>query len=233
MCGVIGFYSKEPRLAHLEAVCRLFEQSQVRGRHAYGVSMWVPDRFHADGIRTFKAFDLDTLKKAIMDLRYSPPTALIGHTRYSTSGDYKDHTNNQPIHLGDGIALAFNGVISQAKKEEYEKTFNQRYVTDNDGEIVLRRFVASIRPDPRAGADSPARGDFETFIEKGKFSFAGAFLEKGKITFVRNARRPLWTAELLGGDFIASTRDIFDRSGSFRGVTEVPVGQAGTFGVVL
>lgn len=218
VCGVLGFYSKDPRPAHLEAICNLFEQSKVRGLHAAGFSVWEPKELHRDGIRTVKAFNVEDIKKEIMKMRYSPPQILIGHTRYSTSGDWKDHTNNQPIHLGDGASLVFNGVIHQGKKEEYEKIYGRRYVTDNDGEIVLRKFL------------DEGHGVAARFVGKGKFSFAGAWLSKGEIYIARNEFRPLYEATFLDGKFFASTRDIFRRAGGFKNVTAVPTGTALLYG---
>ena len=46
----------------------------------------------------------------------------IYHNRYSTSGDFKNHLNNQPIEIGD-TSLCFNGVIDMGTKSQMEEKY--------------------------------------------------------------------------------------------------------------
>lgn len=209
MCGVIGFYSPNPKPKHLEAICRLYQQSKIRGLHAFGFSVWEPNKGHKDSIRTVKYTELLPVLKEIMDYRLSPPELLIGHARYSTSGDWKDFANNQPVHI-NGISMVFNGVITQASKKEYEKEFNKEYITENDGEIFSRKVLDGE--------------DWVNFVSSGKFSFAGIFLRNGEAYAIRNKNRPLYKATCDGGAFIASTRDIFVRAGGFSNIHSIEEG---------
>lgn len=202
MCGVVGLSADDPQPRHSAMLRRLFEESKVRGMHAFGFSSW-------DGgtVLTRRFLRLGECLAALPPC----PTRLIGHCRYATSGDYKTLDNNQPIHAG-GAALAFNGVISMATKPEYERQYGRQYATDNDGEIFLDKFL---------------RGDdWERFVAAGSFSFAGLVLRAGEIVALRNQRRPLYRCREEGAVFFASTADIFRRAG-FRSQPEpVPPGVA-------
>jgi glutamine phosphoribosylpyrophosphate amidotransferase len=202
VCGVIGFYSKKPTEEHVELVCRLFEESKIRGLHAFGVAIRTEK-----GLTDFKTFDFEDMKRW---LRLAPKfDVLIGHNRYSTSGDYHNHKNNQPISI-ERTHVVFNGVITQASRNVYEKTFGKTYVTENDGEIFARKVVDME--------------DWAGFVFKGKFSFAGAFLQNDRAVALRNKNRPLWISEANGARFIASTQNIFTRAG-FESSKEIPPGR--------
>lgn len=118
---------------------------------------------------------------------------LIGHTRYSTSGNVA-----QPLTIGKRT-IAFNGVVSMASKKEMEKLFKIKMLTDNDGEVLLKSYDTYF--------------DLINFINRPTVSFAGVILEGKKLIAVRNERRPLWKAKHKGCDYIASTKDIFLRAG--------------------
>ena len=118
---------------------------------------------------------------------------LIYHNRYSTSGDYKNHKNNQPIHIDD-MSLVFNGVIDMRTKRQMEKAYNINMETDNDGEILIQR----------CGNDKTL---IERFVNDIKGSFAGIILDSDNTMFViRNKKRPCWILEYENATFIASTR---------------------------
>jgi len=149
-------------------------------------------------------FHLNAVASAYKQLR------LIVHCRYSTSGDWKEEGNNQPIVIGD-CALAFNGVIRMSTKDEWGKEFGFKPVTDNDGEIFVRKVLDGE--------------DWNAWVAHGAFSFAGVMLHGGRLIALRNKQRPLWHNEAYGCNFIASTADIFNRIG-LGGAHEVPAGQA-------
>lgn len=196
MCGVVGYSSKETSTQDILTLSRIFEQSKIRGLHSCGFSYLDGDR-----IATEKFFAVGNLMAALLKLEEKfagNPLSLVGHTRYSTSGDWQDQRNNQPLVL-DGISLAFNGCIHMGLREEYEELYGKRYETDNDGEIFCRKVL-----------DGEA---WEMFVADGAFSFAGAFLHAGHLTVLRNMNRPLWLGRSGCAQFVASTRDIFARAG--------------------
>jgi glutamine phosphoribosylpyrophosphate amidotransferase len=117
----------------------------------------------------------------------------IIHTRYCTSGE-----TNQPLVIGSK-ALAFNGVIDMGTKKEIEKRWVIKMSTDNDGEIILRTCKT-----PKEVRD---------FISEITCSFAGVMIMENKLIALRNKYRPLWMSKVGKTIYIASTKDIFMRSG--------------------
>lgn len=200
MCGVVGYVTKSVTEDEILGLCTLFEESKIRGLHACGYS------YLSDGvINTEKFFDVRDLVVSLKDLlerQEGKQLALVGHTRYSTSGDWKDHDNNQPLHItGPGtseIALAFNGCIHMGRRGDYELVYGRRYTTDNDGEIFCRKVLDEE--------------SWERFIAEGRFSFAGAFITSKGFTVIRNRNRPLWMLRRFSTTYVASTADIFFRA---------------------
>lgn len=211
MCGVIGMFAPQPKAVHLDGVVKLFVQSQIRGLHAFGFS------YYKNGvIKTEKFISLEPLFDALADLKKDPPSLLIGHTRYSTSGDWKNPDNNQPIALPkEDFSLVFNGVITQETKEEYSARLKKTFVTENDGEIFARKVLDGEK--------------WERWIEDNDFSFAGLFLHKGRMLAIRNENRPLWLGNFEGAVFVGSTQDIFLRSIIFSKIRRVPSYKAVVF----
>lgn len=202
MCGLIGYSCDDPQDDHSDLLRALFYESRIRGLHAFGYSTW-------DGNRVITERFLD-LRQCLSGLP-KKATRLIGHCRYSTSGDYKTIENNQPLQIGD-TSLAFNGVITMATKKEYELEHARAYVTENDGEIFLDKFVRNDR--------------WLDFVAKGSFSFAGLILQRSRLLAIRNKNRPLFRVESGSATFFASTADIFLRAGFSETPTEVPCGVA-------
>lgn len=119
---------------------------------------------------------------------------VISHTRYATSGEV-----NQPLKINSKV-LAFNGVIHQGTKKEMEREFKIKMKTDNDGEIILQKCKT-----PENVLD---------FISFNQCSFAGVMLfGNGRFVAMRNQYRPLWMHKAKNGVLLASTKDIFVRSG--------------------
>jgi hypothetical protein len=201
MCGIAGYKVASKR--HAAAAAAFFEQlmleCQVRGRHASGFS-WV----EGNALRTHKA----AMPAELLDwkgLRARPPLAAIGHTRYSTSGDWRDNKNTQPIEAG-GVAIVHNGLVSMAEQKGFEAAYRVKTKTANDTEVLLRHVLAT-------------RGDllkaFAKVYAVDPPIFACGFLTaKGSITVVRDHIRPLWFFEVksLGMTGFASTKDIITRA---------------------
>lgn len=190
MCGVVGYSSSRPNEAHAAVLCAILRQSSVRGLHAFGAL--------ADDI-LFKTHDIAKAADFIAEsFATQPPRSVLAHCRYSTSGDWHDHANNQPL-VACGWALVFNGVIDMGTKSEMERRHGMKLETDNDGEVFLNRLQ---------------RGEEATRIVREHGSFAGLMRRVGEpeVYALRNSRRPLWVGQWNGGKFVASTLDIFHRA---------------------
>lgn len=187
MCGIIGYHTKKRGENDAFTLFKLMRQSRIRGLHSFGFSWYKNGK-----IETQKYFQNEFLSIKIPD-----SNTLIFHNRYSTSGDFKDHKNNQPIHIED-MSLAFNGVIDMGTKSEMEAHYGVKMATENDGELVLRM----------SGGD-PA--DMVNFVQN-KGSFSGILLQGGDLYAFTNGRRPLYQLTIGKSTFIASTRDIFVRA---------------------
>jgi glutamine phosphoribosylpyrophosphate amidotransferase len=179
MCSIIGFkgtYNKE-------VLNKVFKYSRIRGLHSFGYSYYSPE------LTTKKFLDYNEFVKDIDNIK---PNLFIAHFRYSTSGDFKDNCNNQPLTQND-TSIAFNGVISQKTKLEMENEYEIELFGDNDGYILLNKFN-NIQ-----------------FIQS-NITFALVGLKNNKLFALKNRKRPLWLYE---NDCIllTSTEDIMKRSG--------------------
>jgi len=190
MCGIVGFYSKKKTSADIALLRSVVEETKIRGLHAFGTAY-----FKGKKLKVLKSleFDFDYLFGDFID---SKSSRIVFHCRYSTSGDFKDMDNNQPI-VVKNKAIVMNGVISMAKKEKYEKRFKVSCKTSNDSEIILRSKLSTL--------------DFLKEYER--VSFAGLFLRKDKIIGLRNNKRPMYSFSRGLSKFIVSTKDIAKRSG--------------------
>jgi glutamine phosphoribosylpyrophosphate amidotransferase len=182
MCAIVGFISKNPNEKALITLKRLFIESKIRGMHAYGYAATQGNSLYSNKGNLLKPV-LDSIKQ---------PNALIGHCRYSTSGDYKDMNNNQPIRYKDEY-MVFNGVIDMRTKAEMEQAYKITMNCDNDGEIMLQ---TTNKLD---------------FLQK-DVSFAGIFLSGNKISLMRNRNRPAYIGFKHDSVYIGSTKDIMQRA---------------------
>ena len=180
MCAVIGISGK----IKIELLKKLFLESQIRGRHATGVSF-----FKNGKVNTIK----EPLPSSHFIQKYDPSDwcegdtiTMIGHCRYSTS----DLNYNQPI-ADDTRSVVHNGVISQEMPDRWKQLYNIDCETKNDTELLFHST-----PDNWPDA-----------------SIAAVFLNKNKMTWTRNGKRPLWFTSLDECDIITSTEDIAIRSG--------------------
>jgi len=186
MCGVVGFSCKYIKDFHYEILHKLIIQSKIRGLHSFGYS-YVKNNI----LITEKHHNIDNVE-------LPRSSKIIYHNRYATSGDFADHTNNQPI-ANNNMSLVFNGVIDMRTKEEMEKHYNITMSTYNDGEIIIHK----------CGTD---KNKIEQYISDMTGSFAGLMLTaSNKLYAIRNANRPLWFLTYKTATYYASTRDIFKR----------------------
>jgi len=193
VCAVIG--ATEGYDQH--KVLMLFKNSRIRGLHAFGYA------FVKDGkVKTRKYLEYE---KFLNSFTRERPAEFIAHFRYSTSGDWKTLSNNQPLEA-EGNALVFNGTLDMRTKTEMEAAYNIKLNTENDGELVLRA------KDPWA------------FIKQDGRTFAGLLLGPNReITPMRNELRPLYSSydEQEEVTYYASTNDIMKRSG-FKNAKLIP-----------
>lgn len=186
MCSVIGYSGKFNK----ELVSKLLYNSRIRGLHAFGYACF-GDK---NSIVVHKFTDYTEFHNHLLD---TAPTTFIAHFRYSTSGDFTNPENNQPLVKGT-TAIVFNGVISQKPKEAMEQEFGVAIPAENDGYILLEKY------------------DDIDFNRREDVSYACVGLKEGMIFFTRNEYRPLYLSINTGDDDLivgASTNDILKRSG--------------------
>lgn len=188
MCGVIGVYLNDVKEKDLQEIEQLFVQSQIRGKHATGVTY-----LKEGNLTTIK--EPVAAKEFVSDIDFADfvrsdgSLVLIGHTRYSTS----DLMYNQPIESED-IAIVHNGVISQEPIEDWEF----RCKTKNDSELILQVYL------------NTESHPLEMYHDR---SMAVCSLgSNGTLTAFRNHERPLWYLNRGNGVVFASTRDILNRT---------------------
>lgn len=187
MCGVIGVVLSNVDNSDVELVKELFRQSQIRGKHATGVTYIKKGKLHTikkpiPARQFVKAYDF----KEFVD---NDSIFLVGHIRYSTS----ELKYNQPF-ANSEMSIVHNGVLSQEPKESWDYETE----TGNDSEMILRCFESGSHP-------------LQVFKQK---SMAVCTLElNGNLSGFRNHERPLWYSIIDKGIVFTSTKDIATRSG--------------------
>jgi glutamine phosphoribosylpyrophosphate amidotransferase len=186
MCGVIGVWGDNLDEI-LYYTMRLFQESQVRGKHATGLSYIKNDEIKTEikpisSKQFVEEFDWSVLPEKIK---------LIGHTRYSTS----DLKYNQPI-FNESISIVHNGVITQQDPSLWKQHYGYDCKTRNDSELILRSTLVHNIP-------------LEEFNQS---SMAVLELTSNHIMFYRNGNRPLWWVVLNDCFYVASTKDILLRT---------------------
>lgn len=186
MCGLIGFITNSK--FNREVLIEAFVQSQIRGKHATGVSFYdeqgklinisapIPSK------EFIQNFDFGSLP---VNLR------LSGHCRYSTS----DLNYNQPL-SSNNSSLVHNGVITQEFPEKWERHYGYKCETKNDSELLLRCLDELENP----------------FIKFKGSSISAIYFNEDEFLFFRNGNRPLWWIEGEGFILIASTKNIIERT---------------------
>lgn len=195
MCGIIGFARDfQCQEHHIDLMSALVRESSIRGLHAFGYSYH--NSVVGGDIVTVKQFDLPNAYD--LGVAMMRGDVFLYHNRYSTSGNWEDHNNNMPISNGH-LSLAANCVISQKTKPEYEQEFGISCVTENDAEILWQILWYG-------------RERVDDFLRKITGSFAGVWINRGKLWFLRNNKRPLHYFVFDGALFVVSTYDIAYRA---------------------
>jgi glutamine phosphoribosylpyrophosphate amidotransferase len=182
VCAIIGYKGKFDQ----KLVEKLCYESRIRGLHAYGFSY-----YDNGALRTFKT---TKYAKFIDELVGIKPETFVAHFRYSTSGDYTNPDNNQPL-VAENTSLVFNGTISMKTKPEMELEFGIKLPSENDGWVLMSRLNDA------------------SWLKSSKLSYASAWLHFDALCARKNRKRPLW--HYLDGEkvVVASTSSIFERAG--------------------
>lgn len=199
MCALLGCDLQGVTPKNIETLKRIALESQIRGKHAFGVSFIGPE-----GLKTItKPVGAEEFLESfsLTDCVSDDCLTLIGHCRYSTS----DIRYNQPLTNGS-IAIAHNGVIEQSPPETWSK-FGYSLETTNDSELVLRAVENREQPLKRFPEASLAVLELR---------------DNGSLRYYRNGKRPLWKSEVENGFFLTSTRDIALRAGLKKPVKCLP-----------
>jgi glutamine phosphoribosylpyrophosphate amidotransferase len=190
MCALFGCDLEEVTQDNIQTIQRIALESQVRGKHATGISY-----IGKNGLETITApvcaqefLNIYDINDCVSD----DCLTLIGHCRYSTS----DIRYNQPLTNGS-LAIAHNGVIEQSPPETWTK-FGYELETTNDSELVLRAIENKEQPLKKFPEASMAVLELR---------------ENGSMRYYRNGKRPLWKSEVENGFFLTSTKDIALRAG--------------------
>lgn len=205
MCGIISGKVFKFDKSLFEKIRNLFLESSIRGMHATGISFLKNEKCYsyiepASSIEFFNNEENNKVLKKVIKCKYN----FIGHVRYSTS----DILYNQPINIEDNLHLVHNGVITQKNFEFWKKSFSKllagyKLKTKNDSELLgvylKKHFQGKIK--------NNVFGYFK------KSSIACSVLYKNNIYFFRNGKRPLYYYKDDYCFLIASTEDIFLRSG--------------------
>ena len=192
ICGIIGYYNKFTTDEDLEILKRVLIESRIRGKHASGIAWY--NGVSIQSVVKPKPIDELVKKFNFSKLIYEDSSvSMIAHARYSTS----DIRYNQPI-VGDSLAIAHNGVITQNLPSTWEKTYGYQCKTKNDSELLLRALEHK-----------------EDIFNKFKDSSIATVVlhPTGEVEGFRNKYRPLWTGVIGQGTVWASTYDILDRAG--------------------
>lgn len=193
MCAVIGLDLTNP---DLDLVRELFLQSQIRGKHATGVTYYKQgklttikeDKPPEEFFKKISGSENDIDKWVDGDRLLA-----IGHCRYSTS----DLKYNQPI-SNDQLSIVHNGVVSQELPESWLQLYGISTETKNDSELLLHTILEGKDP----------------LIEWESSSISMISIDnKGDISYTRNGKRPLWVWKDSWNTIITSTKDIAVRSG--------------------
>lgn len=181
MCAVLGITGK----VKVAIIKQLFVESQIRGRHATGVSYYKDGQVHT--VREPVPAEQFVEIHNPSDWFEGENITMIGHCRYSTS----DLEYNQPIAKGDR-SLVHNGVITQEEPHKWAQMYGYRCEGKNDTELLFESWDTDVWPDS---------------------SIAAIFLERDKMRWTRNGKRPMWVSENDDCVIITSTKDIALRVG--------------------
>ena len=188
MCGIFGFMSKNGRGPDLARLKRIAAETQLRGRHAFGLAWLGRDgalhTFKRPGPATANLGDLDRCRGA---------TIVIGHCRWATHGAAEDNRNNHPHRAGRGW-LVHNGVVHNHAR--LVRRYRLAPSTQCDSEVLgllMARFPGAL------GQRAARTGD----AAEGPLAMLGLWRTPARLAIVRKGK-PLCFSETAGGFYFAS-----------------------------
>lgn len=200
MCAIIGGVFPNLTEDSIALIKALFYESQIRGKHATGISYIdggvVTIKEPIPAIEFIRNLDL----KKFLYQRFS----FVGHCRYSTSHlEY-----NQPI-ANEELSIVHNGVITQEPFEKWECLFgHEDFLTKNDSELVFKSHLSGSHP----------------LVDFPDASMAVCGLNKNELFFYRNGKRPIHWGVIDDNLIVSSTRDIIKRCSSSANVFDAMAG---------
>jgi|694.fasta_scaffold06519_13 glutamine phosphoribosylpyrophosphate amidotransferase len=187
MCAIIGGAFPELTKKDIILIKNLFLQSQIRGRHATGISYIDNDILTVKEPVPAEEFIQNLRLEEFLGREFS----FVGHCRYSTSHlEY-----NQPIANRD-LSIVHNGVVTQEPFDTWNSLFGyDNFDTKNDSELIFKSHASGSHP-------------LKQFPEA---SMAVCGLNSNGIFFYRNGKRPIHWSRVGDNLIISSTRDIINR----------------------
>jgi predicted glutamine amidotransferase len=174
-------------------IADLMQQSQIRGKHATGVSYIFGGKIKSivEPVPV-REFLKQRFVEIAEDLSQEQTINLIAHNRYSTSG--LEH--NQPI-FNETLSIAMNGVITQADPKHWRELYEVECQTTNDTELAHKYLLLGKHP--------------LAFFGTASMTIVGLW-SSGKLFAFRNNRRPGYLYQSKDFAFVASTSDIIFRA---------------------
>lgn len=201
MCGIIAVTCSNTE-ENKRLIFNLLLNSKIRGLHSTGVSLidnsnkivTIKDNLPSD---KFLEKHWDSILEIIDQM---DNIQIIGHTRYSTSGDFA-----QPIEINTDIeiqsSLVFNGVVTQSDPSTWGDIIpGYQFKSDNDGEIL------------KYCLDRDYRSVVDLYLST-EFSASVCYMDNSGIVHFRTGDRPSWIFKSDDIVAISSTREIMIRSG--------------------
>ena len=190
MCAILGVQLNNPNKEQIETIKRIFLESQIRGKHACGLSMIKNRKIWSYVIPEPAEVFVEKFEWSC--LLGESKLRVIGHCRYSTS----DLRYNQPL-FTDTVSIAHNGVVTQDPPELWDR-YGYDLETSNDSELLLRSVLAG---------NEPLKEFPDASMAVCELSVANG------LRWWRNGKRPMYTTKVDNGYFITSTKDIALRAG--------------------
>ena len=188
MCGIFGYITKSGEPPSVARLKRIAAETEVRGRHAFGLA-WLGDdgelhTFKRPGAATDDLGDLEACRGA---------QAVLGHCRYATHGDPEDNRNNHPHPAGRGV-FVHNGVVFNY--QELIRRHGFAPATECDSEVLgmlLARHAGAL----------PQRAVRMAHEALGPLALLGLWRRPTRLLLVRTGR-PLFCGERRRGSYFGS-----------------------------
>jgi len=209
MCGIIAVDINDISSEQIEGIRRLLIETEVRGKHASGISWYSEGK-----VQTIKRpLPISELLEEFDIYRCVDDNngrlSMIAHIRYSTSNLEFNQPITAPLLLDDQIhfdtmgnpgdfSIVHNGVITQSDPSLWNEEYGLGVAAgENDSELVFMALSEGKHP-------------LKYFIDS---SMAVCTINHlGHVRAFRNGKRPLWISRLYNGFIATSTKDVIERS---------------------